>query len=227
MPQIWVRQGESLRHTMPPMAPGSQATNLRLEAQTNFSKSAHQLGRRDKPPTRASSVSPDQRSVTSSSTKSLAKAMAPRSQLACNSLNQKALHGWLKQAEPNSHHRARLGRAACARAEKSWTERITRPWLWQQWCQEHFKDQITLLLHQQTRKPHTGTCDCIFIARAATRQQISQLNGQLTAGNSQISQGSKCWIEVKRSISYLNRVANTQKTWFHKVKEELNQTSQR
>ena len=47
MPQMWVRQGESLRHTMPPMAPGSQATNLRLEAQTNFSKSAHQLGRRD------------------------------------------------------------------------------------------------------------------------------------------------------------------------------------
>ena len=47
MPQMWVRQGESLRHTMPPMASGSQATNLRLEAQTNFSKSAHQPGRRD------------------------------------------------------------------------------------------------------------------------------------------------------------------------------------
>ena len=114
MPQMWVKQGESLRHTMPPMAPGSQAIrllladddpklrqflelelgdegytvqstasgmeallairqakpelvildwmlpdlsgvevcrrcteNLHLEAQTNFSKSAHQLGRRD------------------------------------------------------------------------------------------------------------------------------------------------------------------------------------
>ena len=42
--------------------------------------------------------------------------------------NQKALHGWLKQQGLN---------------EKSWTERITRSWLWQQWCQEHFKDQIT------------------------------------------------------------------------------------
>ena len=30
MPQMWVRQGESLRHTMPPMAPGSQATRLLL-----------------------------------------------------------------------------------------------------------------------------------------------------------------------------------------------------
>jgi len=30
MPQMWVRRGESLRHTMPPMAPGSQATRLLL-----------------------------------------------------------------------------------------------------------------------------------------------------------------------------------------------------
>lgn len=30
MPQMWVRQEESLRHTMPPMAPGSQATRLLL-----------------------------------------------------------------------------------------------------------------------------------------------------------------------------------------------------
>ncbi len=30
MPQMWVRKGESLRHTMPPMAPGSQATRLLL-----------------------------------------------------------------------------------------------------------------------------------------------------------------------------------------------------
>ena len=60
MPQIWVRQGESLRHTMPPMAPGSQATNLRLEAQTNFSKSALQLGRRDYCPEERALLARDQ-----------------------------------------------------------------------------------------------------------------------------------------------------------------------
>ncbi|QNG28538.1 peptidylprolyl isomerase [Synechococcus sp. LTW-R] len=42
--------------------------------------------------------------------------------------NQRALHGWLNQQGLN---------------EESWTKLITRPWLWQQWCQGQFKDQIT------------------------------------------------------------------------------------
>ena len=60
MPQMLIRQVESLRHTMAPMAPGSQATNLRLEAQTNFSKSAHQLGHRDYCPEERALLARDQ-----------------------------------------------------------------------------------------------------------------------------------------------------------------------
>ena len=50
--------------------------------------------------------------------------------------NQQALQGWLNQQGLN---------------QESWTELITRPWRWQQWCQRHFKDQLTT--YYLKRKP--------------------------------------------------------------------------
>ena len=50
--------------------------------------------------------------------------------------NQQALQGWLNQQGLN---------------QENWTELITRPWRWQQWCHGHFKDQLTT--YYLKRKP--------------------------------------------------------------------------
>jgi len=50
--------------------------------------------------------------------------------------NQQALQGWLNQQGLN---------------QENWTELITRPWRWQQWCQGHFKDQLST--YYLKRKP--------------------------------------------------------------------------
>ena len=50
--------------------------------------------------------------------------------------NQQALQGWLKQQDLDP---------------EDWAELITRPWRWQQWCHDRFKDQLTT--YYLKRKP--------------------------------------------------------------------------
>ena len=50
--------------------------------------------------------------------------------------NQQALQGWLKEQDLD---------------REDWAELITRPWRWQQWCHDHFKDQLTT--YYLKRKP--------------------------------------------------------------------------
>lgn len=50
--------------------------------------------------------------------------------------NQQALQGWLHQQDLD---------------QADWTELITRPWRWQQWCHGHFKDQLST--YYLKRKP--------------------------------------------------------------------------
>ena len=50
--------------------------------------------------------------------------------------NQQALQNWLQKQGLN---------------QQIWTELISRPWRWNQWCQVHFKDQLTT--YYLKRKP--------------------------------------------------------------------------
>jgi parvulin-like peptidyl-prolyl isomerase len=50
--------------------------------------------------------------------------------------NQQALQSWLQQQGLN---------------QQNWTELVTRPWRWQQWCHGHFKDQLST--YYLKRKP--------------------------------------------------------------------------
>ena len=50
--------------------------------------------------------------------------------------NQQALQGWLHQQDLDP---------------EDWAELVTRPWRWQQWCDGHFKDQLTT--YYLKRKP--------------------------------------------------------------------------
>ena len=50
--------------------------------------------------------------------------------------NQQALQSWLQQQGLN---------------QQNWTELVSRPWRWQQWCHGHFKDQLST--YYLKRKP--------------------------------------------------------------------------
>lgn len=50
--------------------------------------------------------------------------------------NRQALQNWLQNE---------------GLTQETWTELISRPWRWQQWCQRHFKDQLTT--YYLKRKP--------------------------------------------------------------------------